>query len=218
MTAPTDPPAKIEGVTPPPPADPPVDLKKPAETKPDDSADKRIAELNEENKKHRLKAKTLEEENSKYKKAMEIINGNGATPDPVEMEKKKADGRVRDAFLKAAFTSVAAKEMHDAEFAYDALKSDFADVTVDLDSGKVDKEAIKTKLVQIKKDRSFLFSMPPTQGGNPPPPPNNPDGNGKPAGGNPYLKWQELSKGGMQGEALKFYSENKAAILAHWPK
>ena len=59
----------------------------------DESAQNRIKELNEENKKHRLRAKELEEQNARYKKAFELINGKGDDqPDPAALEKQKAAG------------------------------------------------------------------------------------------------------------------------------
>ena len=214
------------GTPAPPPADPPkppADPPKPP-TPPEDESAKRIKELNEESKKHRLRAKELEEENSRYKKAFEIINGKGnEQPDPVKLEKENADKRIRDAYLKAAFVGVAAKDMHDADFAFDAIKKELGDVEVDLDSGMVNKEALNTKVAELKKSKPFLF-IEATFGETPtarpavatqPAPKGRPDGNGIPNNGNPYQVWQELKKSGRTAEAQSYWNQNRAAIMAN---
>ncbi len=192
------------------------------DTKDKESENARIKELNEESKKHRLEAKALKEENARYKKAFEIIQGKEAQPDPAELQKKQTDDRVRKAYLKSAFVSVAAKDMHDAEFAFDAVAAEFSDVTVDLDSGRVDKESIRGKLGDLKKARPFLFVQEQQTNGNgtKPPPRSPPDGSGNPGnGGDVYKQWISLKQApGRAKEAQEFYEKNRASIYANWPK
>lgn len=195
---------------------PPADLTKLAEEL--KTAQERIAELNKENQKHRLSRKEVEDLAARQKKALELLTGKSdETPDPAELQKKATDEKVRRAYLKAAFVAEAAKNMHDADFAFDAMSRELSDVQVNLDTGEVDKTAIRTKLEDVKKARPFLFVSNNSSGNNTPrPPPGNPDGNGQPAGGNPYQQWLTMKADPLRaGEAQEFYSKNRAAILAH---
>lgn len=185
-----------------------------------EAANKRIAELNKESEKHRLEAKSVKEALAsekeivaRHQKALKIATGTDDTPDPVKLEKDKADSRVREAYLKSAFVSIAAKEMHDAEFAFGALRTELSGVTVDLETGKADTEALKAKVLEFKTSRPFLFAPPPGSGMIVPPPKSPPDGGGAPAGGDPYKNWQQLKATGQLAEAQKFYAANSAAIL-----
>lgn len=195
----------------------PEDNTPPPQDKKDEGAEKRIKELNEENKKQRLKTKELEEKVERFDKAIKMLTGTDETPDPVKIEKQKADGRVRRAYLKAAVVGAAATEMHDAGFAFDAMEREFANVTVDLETGSVDDEAVRTKLAELKGSKPFLFRG--TSAPGQPPPKSPPDGGGQPAGGDPYKTWLQL-KGtpGREAEAQKFYNDNRANIFARMPK
>jgi len=187
-----------------------------------DAANKRIAELNKESEKHRLEARELKVLAERNKKALAIATGTDTEADPVALEKQKADSRVREAYLKSAFVSIAAKEMHDADFAFGALKDELSTVTVDLATGKADTESLKAKVAEFKTSRPFLFAPPaPAQGSTvvvPPAPKSPPDGGGAPAGTEPFKKWQQLKATGQTAEATKFYGENSQAILKGMPK
>lgn len=186
-----------------------------------EKAQKHIAELNEENKKHRLGKKEVEELNEKQKKAIALLTGKSdETPDPAELQRKATDEKVRKAYLKAAFVTEAAKHMHDADFAFDAMARELADVPVNLETGEVDRKLIKDKLDVFKTSKPFLFvSTSNTNNGTTTtkPPPGNVDGNGQPSGGgNPYQQWKTLKADPLRsGEAQKFYDANRAAILAN---
>lgn len=173
---------------------------------------------NEEAKKHRLEAKASKSEKEKFERAWKIANGEEAeAPDPVKLEKEKTSNQMRKLYLKSAFVSEAAKDMHDADFSFDAVANEFSDVEVDIATGKVDKAALKTKVAELKKARPFLFA-----------PVNDPlqkkkepagqADNGVPAaGGSMWMKWQEMQKTDRDA-ATKFYKENRKAIGESMPK
>lgn len=182
-------------------------------------AKKQIAELNKENEARRKSEKELKARLEKLDKVAAILTGKEETPDPAELVKEQTETRVRDAYLKASFVGVAAREMHDADFVFDALKGDLADVKVDTKTGKVDTEAVKVKLAELKKAKPFLFVIQTSQNNGTQQPAGHPDGNGQPRGSNPYQTWKDLQAApGRQSEAAKYYAENKAAIFANMPK
>lgn len=182
-----------------------------------EAANKRISELNEESKKHRLEAKELGTKVERFDKVLKALTGKDEPPDPVAVEKARADQRIRKAYLKAATVSAVAGEAHNPEFLFDAMESKLAEVKVDLDTGEVDSAGIKAVAEKFKATHGFLFKP---AGGGPnttQPPKSQPDGNGQPAGGNPYKTWRELSTKNP-AQAQEFYEKNRAAIMAHAPK
>lgn len=180
------------------------------------SADARIKELNTENEKRRKVNKELEASDARKQKALDILAGKeGAETDPAALAKKAMDEKFRRLALKATFIDAAAKEMHDASFAFGALEREFTDVAVDVETGEVDKAAVVAKLAIIKTQRPFLFVSEQTTTQTKPPPKGSPDGGGQPKGGSARDKWNELKGDPLrQAEATKFYSENRVAILA----
>lgn len=198
------------------------DKAKEAEVKSLEDANKRIADLNKENETRRKNEKELKAKVDRLDKAFAILSGkDGETPDPAKLEKEQTDARIRDAYLKAAFVGQA-REMHDADFAFDAVRADLSEVSVDVKTGKVDTAAIKTKLEEMKKSRPFLFVIK-QQGSegntNEKKPDGHPDGNGQAKGGNPYKTWLDMSKTpGREAEANEYYQKNRAAIYANMPK
>lgn len=181
------------------------------------TAEARIKELNAENEKRRKVNKELEASDARKQKALDILAGKeGAETDPAALAKKASDDKFRRLALKATFIDVAAKEMHDASFAFGALEREFADIAVDVETGDVDKEAVAAKVADIKAKRPFLFIQEQTTTTQTKPAPKgSPDGGGQPKGGSARDKWNELRTDPLrQAEATKFYMENKVAILA----
>lgn len=175
--------------------------------------------LQDENAKRRNDVKSAKEVADKAKAALKALTGEDDTPDPQALEKKRTQNTMRNLHLKSAFVSATAREMHDADFAYDAVAKDLADVEVNLDTGAVDKATLGTKIADLKKSKPFLF-MSDNKGSNvvTPNPKGNPDG-GQPTGtaGGAYKTWRDLNDAGRRAEAVKFYAENKPAINASWP-
>jgi hypothetical protein len=175
-------------------------------------------ELKEENKKRRLHEKETAATNERVTKALALLTGKTDDVDPVKLKEDQSNAKIRRAYLKAEFV-VEAKEMHDASFAFAALESELKDVKVDIDTGEVDRTALKSVLGEVKKKSPFLFATP---GAPTPPvkPAGNPDG-GQPTGaaGSPFQKWVDLKQQpGRAAEAQKFYSDNRLDIMATMPK
>lgn len=189
---------------------------------------KQLAESHEEKKKlqdesakRRISEKAAKETAEKAKAALRQLTGEEGEPDPAALEKKRQTATMRNLHLKSAFVSQAAREMHDAEFAYDAVAKELSDVEVDVDTGKVDKAMLQSKIHDLKKSKPFLFATASSNGSNivVPAPRGNPD-NGQPnnaGAGGKYKEWRDLMDAGRRAEGNALYAKHTAEIKAGWP-
>lgn len=192
---------------------------------------------NKEAEKHRLAAKAKAEELEGYKATIAAALGlkpgdgaKGASSGEVEAAKKAADARVKNAILKSEVVSRAARSgAADAADVFSLMRTELADLEVDLENESVDGEALDEKIAEFKKRKPHLFSSSSSSegdekdgetGAEKKKPAKMPDGNGRPParGGTAYQQWQTLVKGGRQQEANQFYAKNKKDIAATWPK
>jgi hypothetical protein len=181
--------------------------------------------LNEENKKHRLRAKQLEEENTSIKSALAKALGVETDESAKAAQDAAAAQEAKDKrlFLRGEFLAMAAKEgAHDAADLWRLADSELRDIAVDLKNETIDRDALKAKVGELKKSRSWAFAQPAQGKGNAAAAPPA-DGNGRPTNAenaNPYKRWRELV--GQHGKdsdvTQKFWKENQKAIFAHWPK
>ena len=180
------------------------------------------AKLNKENEARRKENKELKEKSDRLQRAWDVAMGKDKeVPDAAALLAKQTDNRIRRSELKAAFVSVAAAEMHDAEFAFGAVESSLGEIKVDLEAGLVDRDALKEKLGELKKTRPFLFrdtkstTTDTTKKDVKNPPDNSGNANG---GDNPYRQWKQLQDTGRVKEAQEYYLKNSKEIFAHMGK
>lgn len=206
----------------------PGDEKTETKVEPKNDADKRIHELNEESKKHRLAAKAADDrakasEDKFVAFQKQVGEALGLTkPDEtsaaIKTVKDQSEAKSKRILLKSEVTRLVAKDAHDSDDVFRVL--DLSGVTVDLDKETVDADDLKSRIDLLKKNKPHLFVSAKLDDKGKPvvvvpaPDKGNPSGNG----GSQYTIWKGLNDQGKVKEAREFYSKNQPAILATMPK
>lgn len=214
-----------KGATPPP-ADPPEPVKGK-----DGEADARehIKKLNDEAKQHRLRADKAEQELQKERdesKAFRLKLGEAVglkpekadeVPDAVKAAKDEADAKLSRVLLRSAFTAEVARDAHDVDDAFSIAAPLLKDIKVDLATETVDREAVKSKVAELRKSKPFLFGQPTKEVPKPVPPPPDKGGTPAPGSSNHYAHWRQLKTAGNNKEAQEYFAKHEKEITRGIP-
>lgn len=173
----------------------------------------RLKKVNESDKKRRLKNKELELELAKHQKLSDQEQA-------VQKAQKEANAKNARILLKGELASVA-KDVHDPAALFRAFGDRFSDIDVDLENETVDRDALKEKLEDIRKEAPYFFKSDKTE------PLDDDEGDGKTkviikknpdkgrqgGGGSEYKEWMKLKESGAKKEAQAFYAKNRDKIL-----
>lgn len=180
-----------------------------------------LHKANKEAEKSRLENKELKGKLDSLAKALSPGGSNPSelTPEVAQARLKESEAKQTRILLRSAFVGMVARDVHDAEAAFEVVQRKLTDVKVDLSAETVDTEALKEKVDDFKKSHPFFF-VPQGTGNsgasNPVNPPPDSRSGGQPSGSNPYADWQNLLKQGRKNEANEFFSKNRLAIYANW--